>query len=312
MNVKITILEGPDGTGKTTLAEHLVKKLNGAMLIRHGPPPASGAYSEYMKTLTSVAEVGATTPIHAIIDRFHIGERVYGPLLRHHDSLGYLLQRQLERAIMSFDSRLVLCDPSGSAAKDAWKRRVGEGKELVTDATTYDRLRSDYFRYMRQTALDIIFYDYTIDTTMRTVTNQIDTHHRGRAKNSGPGIGMWHPTRSITIVGTEERPPDGIASPWPFMQQSGSSPFLTAHLIEHEIPERALYWVAPKTKYGSWTDPAFMADLEPRAVIALGKDGTDWCERYDIPHMSFDHPWHHRTFSSSQPYRLGTYLKELL
>jgi thymidylate synthase len=69
----IIILEGCDKTGKSTLAHALGEKL-GWRVVASGPPTTNWPAAEYADVLTD--------PEPLILDRFHLGELVYGPLYR--------------------------------------------------------------------------------------------------------------------------------------------------------------------------------------------------------------------------------------
>lgn len=72
----LVIIEGENKCGKTTLAKHIEKE-HGFRYIKVSQPGEKGPYREYMDLLDSL-KPGE----HAVIDRFHIGEEVYGPLYR--------------------------------------------------------------------------------------------------------------------------------------------------------------------------------------------------------------------------------------
>lgn len=68
----IVIIEGPDGSGKTTLAKKVVE-LTGAEYI-HAKKPVRHPLVEY----TAPLEPGKDY----VLDRWHVGEMVYGPIHR--------------------------------------------------------------------------------------------------------------------------------------------------------------------------------------------------------------------------------------
>ena len=80
---RIIILEGPDGVGKTTLADAIEAQVDGPVVrFRQGPPPDdSMAALHYMDGIDSIMEARQNDTT-VIVDRFHVGELVYGPLLR--------------------------------------------------------------------------------------------------------------------------------------------------------------------------------------------------------------------------------------
>lgn len=73
----IIILEGPDGSGKSTLAHAVASLLGGATVVSSGPP-IGDPFNEYMEKINEAR----LRPTHTIFDRLHVGELVYGPLLR--------------------------------------------------------------------------------------------------------------------------------------------------------------------------------------------------------------------------------------
>lgn len=82
----LIIIEGVDGTGKTTVCDEL-KKLSAAKVM-HAAQPKGDYVQEYIEPLNGYVPVGAypdgdrTQPTHVICDRWHWGELIYGPLYR--------------------------------------------------------------------------------------------------------------------------------------------------------------------------------------------------------------------------------------
>jgi hypothetical protein len=81
---KIIVLEGPDGVGKTTLADAIEAAETDVKVVRfrQGPPPEGVMpalhYMDGVDDIVKSSEDGSTV----IVDRFHVGELVYGPILR--------------------------------------------------------------------------------------------------------------------------------------------------------------------------------------------------------------------------------------
>lgn len=80
----IICLEGVDGSGKSTLALTLVEELktrfpNDKVIYKHATQIKSDVFTEYTDPLKDyVPGLG----IHYVLDRWHIGEEIYGPLYR--------------------------------------------------------------------------------------------------------------------------------------------------------------------------------------------------------------------------------------
>jgi thymidylate kinase len=82
----VVILEGPDGSGKTALARALTA--DGAPFasveLRHTSQPKHpmGAYWEYLDEVARMARCDLWPDSLVVYDRFHVGELVYGPVMR--------------------------------------------------------------------------------------------------------------------------------------------------------------------------------------------------------------------------------------
>lgn len=87
----LIIIEGVDGTGKSTLAQGL-KALTGDVLQLHAAQPVGTWDEEYVQPLTQYVPTGKheppSSPSHVICDRWHWGELIYGPLYRGQSIVG--------------------------------------------------------------------------------------------------------------------------------------------------------------------------------------------------------------------------------
>jgi len=78
----ITVLEGPDLAGKTSIAQRLMTGRPPRALLRKGPPRAGSILDQYLGPINDRLYLLTTTSTHLVLDRWHMGELVYGPLLR--------------------------------------------------------------------------------------------------------------------------------------------------------------------------------------------------------------------------------------
>jgi thymidylate kinase len=134
----LIILEGPDGAGKTTLAEALVAK-TGAELWHRGPIQGS-PQEEYLDPIT-----GWDSSTHVICDRWHLGELVYGPIFRGESKLDEDTRIDIDLAIRKAGGILVYCRPHVTSMQLNIRRR---GDDMVSEDQLLD-ITAAYDRVMR-------------------------------------------------------------------------------------------------------------------------------------------------------------------
>jgi thymidylate kinase len=136
----LIILEGCDGVGKTTIARHLAERIDGDVRIGHCGPPEAHPLEETVLPLNGYRPgVGE----HVVMDRFHIGELIYGPIYRNASLLGGI-------------------DGPGHRWVDAWLRSVG-GLLVHVDAeltTVMERIDIRGDDYVKVEHLDRILTEY--------------------------------------------------------------------------------------------------------------------------------------------------------
>lgn len=161
MKRPVIIFEGPDGSGKSVRAAELHARLRDSTLLHTGPPPTNmTAFEQYCSMLDALAAESDRCTI--IFDRFHVGERCYGPALRGRDTLSRTGQFVVESQLVDdFQPLLVLCRPPFTTARDTWAARQREGHELVAKQDQYVNVWERYLLIEGQTILPTVVYDYT-------------------------------------------------------------------------------------------------------------------------------------------------------
>ena len=252
--MRLVILEGPDGAGKTMLANELVKYY-GFAKIHQGPFEGD----PLLDSLTAVSK-GLSEGRDLVCDRLHLGERIYGPILRNKDELGDEKQRMLERALLGIaQTTQILCLPPWENVLKAWTARYVD--ELVR---SQEDLKKIYLMYKSQPSfLPTILYDWTAhDVTW--LLNEM-THWIGSPANPGPGIGWWENT-SVLVVG-EQCNTNKPGPLLPFVGTGGSSLWLAEKL--KGVDERKMYWVNAQTPDGKEEDPTFIESLNPAGSVSM-------------------------------------------
>lgn len=310
----IIILEGPDGAGKTTLAQQLAKSLDDSASlvtsIHHGPyPNLSG--QELSKVLFRSMAPALIAGSHVVMDRCWLSEPIYARAKVRPNRTSKAHQRMLERCAMAGDAVIVLCLPPYEVCHRAWS---SGREEYVTKEASFKEVYNDYVALRddpSQTDLSVLVYDYTQD-------NYDDLWARILAAqvNLGQGGGAFKPGEVVLLVGDKPNMKghgaETIIVPFINFNGIGCSEWLAEQLEAAGVRESQLYWINAANARGEETDAAFIERLRPRAVVALGNAGAAWCEKHNVAHVKMPHPQHHKRFFHSSSYPAIRYLKEVL
>lgn len=130
----LIILEGPDGAGKTSLAEALVSDdaPYGVTKLIHTAQPTHqlGAYHEYLTELIVMHSRHRDADTLRVYDRFHLGELVYGPVFRGGSALSEREARLIDMLLDKMGAMRVILDaPDDVLLSRAFDR--GEGEDFV-------------------------------------------------------------------------------------------------------------------------------------------------------------------------------------
>ena len=138
----IYILEGPDGSGKSSLAKRLAEQ--GGFKIVHRTRPKSNA--EKLEMFNSYVEI-AKSGEDIILDRAWYSEIVYGEIMRDDSSISEKQMWELEMLVIKNGGGMIIyCTEDPDVL---WERCTRRGEDYITD---YETLRSISFAY------DALFY----------------------------------------------------------------------------------------------------------------------------------------------------------
>ena len=283
------ILEGPDGAGKSTLAEKLSADLR-CQLIHHGPYKEAGPRDLAAKFMAS--QRGALGGESLVLDRCWLSEPIYAKHYRQSVSrIWPEHQRMLERAALKARAVVVLCLP---ALKTALQAFLSGREEMMQSA---DQLRRVYGGYLDEfkTELPVITYDWENNSYENLY------HLLNRARSPAPRVVLLSDRANVRTHAQ-----DIFQVPFVSFIGTGCSEWLSRQLDEAEIPEKYLMWL---NAYSSSGDPLEASTLPAGVpVFALGRNASKWCVDNQIAHRYFNHPQAHKRFASHEPYAL---IKEL-
>lgn len=125
----IFIIEGPDGSGKTTLAETLSTQ-TGYPIIHRTQPKSDEEKAEMMESYIDVIKSGR----NAIFDRCWYSEMVYGPVMRDTSVISYGQMQYLESILSKVGALIIYCT---DVPEVLWQRATRRGEDYITDYATF-------------------------------------------------------------------------------------------------------------------------------------------------------------------------------
>lgn len=194
----IILLEGPDGVGKSTLADAIVSSYYGeTVLLNNGPPPPHIApYLHYMDMLDDVEHFLRLDPdLLILMDRFHVGELIYAPMFRGSTTLTVEEARLIDARITAMGGSMFHC---------FLDRESMVARQLARDGGAPDPKSGAALRhsYAIRTAFiwacgdlnrpGVLTEDWS-SVDMRRYPDQIaNTIHRQASFRKASKTGLWH------------------------------------------------------------------------------------------------------------------------
>lgn len=297
----LLILEGPDGAGKTTLAQR-VGELTGRRIVAHGAALGTDNLAAlFWKTLDAAAYEWGERGLPYVVDRAWPSEPIYAAVVRDgKDRIGIAFRRMLERRMMTLQGVLVLCLPPYETCREG---RAGR-EEYVGEETGHERV---YEMYKTLAAAKPTVPTIVYDRTTESVESML-----ARAEAVKPpvpildGFGFCSPGNAV-ILGSmpkSETPYGEYAfTSW---CREGCSAWLAERLEAGRIPERRLFWMNALKRDGSDTDCTGLREFAEGGarVFALGTYATIRCLKESVPHTPCPHPSDWFKYRAKQTYPL--------
>lgn len=148
----VIIIEGPDGSGKTTLANQLAKQNKCPIIHKCQPKSAEKKrmIQEYVDTIKSNKNV--------IFDRCWYSEMVYGPIMRDASVIDFYDMYELERLLAKSGAIIIYATGSKTAL---WQRCQSRGEDYITTRDTFNAICDGFDALMRLPHLiPVVHYEY--------------------------------------------------------------------------------------------------------------------------------------------------------
>lgn len=149
----IIIIEGPDGSGKTTLAEKLSKQ-TGYPVVHRSQPKSEEEKLQMLREYVDAIDAGK----NVIFDRCWYSEMAYGPVMRDESVITYPEMYLLEEKLARHGALIIYCTDK---PRTLWRRATKRGEDYITDFETFERICTNFDIIMGVPHLiPVVKYDY--------------------------------------------------------------------------------------------------------------------------------------------------------
>lgn len=275
------ILEGCDKTGKTTLADILVKKFGFKKVV--SGPPTGDPYVDYVKKLKSARQ-------NTVFDRLCYGELVYGPIYRGKSLINQEKLRNLELLAMAKNTIVIFCHDNVKNLSRRFKRD-GEKFSKMTDIK---KISSSFKEIMRDCRLPVIHHQIgTNDLTRGNKLKKIIKRFSRDVPALDDVIGKIDRPR-LLLVGDKRNTRGRYSSVGLPFDFGPSSRFLFNQLRSLTDDIAIMNSDHPRLR------AAIMA-IRPELIISLGKNAHHRLnmigieDHFLVPHPSYENRFHHHS-----------------
>ena len=316
------IVDGPDGSGKSTLIEglgYLPRKFR-ALRAGIGATQADGAAADTATTdgwanPDDEAQIAYARAIHDALreeaaqhhtskiafDRFHVCETIYGPMLRGASGITADEVKVLHRLITARAIPVILCLPPFETALKNVSRAGRERPAFQTN----EFLENAYegFSKIRMSFMVDTVYDYTIHP---------EPYLPPLKPSCPPGV-VGSPSARYLVVGERSNLPLDL----PFFSMGGSSGYVNRALWDAGFIERDLAFTNAQDHLGLPRDlhAIVLGMAQVRRVILLGQTAAKTAEAQRLADVVFcstlPHPQFWKRFHANEMRRYVEMLKDV-
>jgi len=285
------VVEGPDGTGKTTLARALEKR---GFEYRHEGVPAEGVNIFEYYTQCVLNARGA----NVVFDRLHLGEMAYGPVMRTGSKISVEQMKLLNRLLFSLGMKFVFCDTDDAAIEENWKKR--QAREYVDNTERLRKVASNFRTLFAEffTLRDVVYFDYRTSLLPQHLEEKHPFPEVLCSRKCWPGV-IGSPRARFLLVGERADGKDSCGADLAFYSDQKSSHFLNECLWEAGYQEEELAFANIMTMDATYNDiRAIYRNNPAQTIIALGKVASNRCHNLGVPRLEIPHPAFFKRFKS--------------
>ena len=296
------LLEGADGTGKTTLAGALQQKYSAKYL--HFSVPDSHPIAYWMEHGLSEYPGGSN---NVVIDRLHLSEEAYGEVYRGGSGLSSHEFWLLEGWLWARNTVLVLCHADWG---DMQANQAKAESQIYHNEQQMD-VASQFALLAHKTSLPLVFYNYKRDNFVLPPTARVGIGKEWYVKDwsiedslgltdrvcyDDDGIGSLNP--KVWLVGDQPNPKFDAPITDLFQPafQSSSGGYLQ-RALEGQLSWNDMHLSNSRDRYGvDWPLQRKWAALGNPSIIALGIKAHKALTAAELYHDMVPHPQWWRRF----------------
>lgn len=296
MSARLTIFEGPDGSGKSTAAQAFARAMGARYVHFSALPRVTKSLGRMYVEAMLPALLGYQD---VVFDRSWLSEMPYGVAFREgQDRLSSASRRMLERLAMRCGVVVVRCQPEWKVVKANYLDR--QHLEMLDNE---HQLKTVYDLYEYQwTDLPETHYDYTKEELFSThrMVDQVESMRFIRHPVNLASAGNWE--GELVLVGESFAPhkdSDALYQ-WPFasFSKEGCSQWLADQLDLIKIGEDQILWI------NADQDLNFLKTAKATRIFALGSEAYDRLSSLRLPSEMVPHPQSWSRFNSRLRYPL--------
>lgn len=154
----LVIIEGPDGSGKTTLIAQEFTNRKFSVVHNGVYPSPDEAYRNYELQIGIVRNNRDANKLNIVHDRSYISQAVYGPIMRN-EHIDWEAHEKIDRLVLAARGVIVYCRTDASMGN--WRARLAKKGEYITDDKKYIAVCQGFDVILsRRTQVPVLIYDY--------------------------------------------------------------------------------------------------------------------------------------------------------